>query len=163
MKILVGTILTILFMMGTSCEKAVNVEKEKEAILAVLYAESEAALAKDKDRVFSFHVQDEMETRLEMGQYGYNKYEGWEEVKKLLGDYMGGEGEVGGVENLKNTKENIVMKVTGNSAWLSCDNILEWTTDGAKDGYSNLQIVFFEKIKGEWKISFSAYYGKPKP
>ena len=163
MKICIGTILTILFMVGTSCEQAVNVEKEKEAILAVLHAEGAAAIAKDMEGVFALHVKDELETRLEMGLYGYNKYEGWEEVEKLLSDFMGGEGEIGGVEDLKNTKENVVMKVTGNTAWLTCDNILEWTTDGVKDGYTNLQIVFFEKIKGEWKISFAAYYGKPKP
>ena len=163
MKIFTGTILAILFIVSTSCEQAVDIEKEKEAILAVLHAESEAFLAKDNDALFALHLQDDMETRLEMGQYGYNRYEGWEEVKTLLGDIIGGDGSLGGVENLKNTKENIRMKVSGNSAWLICDNVLEWTVDGGTDGYSNLQILFFEKAKGEWKISFAAYYSPPKP
>ena len=35
MKIFVGTILAILIFAGTSCQMAVDVEKEKEAILAV--------------------------------------------------------------------------------------------------------------------------------
>lgn len=163
MKILTGTILAILLIVGSSCQQTVDIEKEKEAVLAVLHAESEAALAKDTERAFAQHMQDDMETRLEMGQYGYSSYVGWEEVKQLIGDYMGGEGEIGGVENLKNTKENVRMKVSGNSAWLICENKLEWTIEGGTDGYSNLQIVFFEKAKGEWKISFAAYYSPPKP
>ena len=61
-----------------------------------------------------------------------------------------------------NRKENMVIKVTGNTAWLTCDNIWEWTIDGNKGGYSNIQVTFLEKIKGEWKISFAAYYSKPQ-
>ena len=162
MKIITGTILTLMLIVGTSCEQNVDIEKEKEAILALLQAESEAMLAKDKDAAFALHVQDELETRLEMGQYGYNRYEGWEEVKALVGDYIGGEGQVYGVDDLKNAKENVRMKITGNTAWLVCDNILEWTTEEGPDGYSNLQILFLEKVKGEWKISFAAYYSPPK-
>ena len=56
MKIFVGTILAILILAGTSCQQAVNVEKEKEAILAVLDEESAAMLAMDKERVFALHV-----------------------------------------------------------------------------------------------------------
>ncbi len=56
----------------------------------------------------------------------------------------------------------MVIKVTGNTAWLTCDNIWEWTIDGNKGGYSNIQVTFLEKIKGEWKISFAAYYSKPQ-
>jgi hypothetical protein len=163
MKRIAGAFLAIVLIAGTSCQQAVDIEKEKEAILAILHAESDATLAKDAEGLFAQHMQDEMETRLEMGQYGYNSYEGWEEVKSLLGDFLEGTGEAGGVEDLKNTKENVRMKVTGNTAWLVCDNKLEWTSNGVKDGYSNLQIVFFEKEQGEWKISFAAYYSPPKP
>jgi hypothetical protein len=105
------------------------------------------------------YVQDEMTTRLELGEYGFNRYEGWEEVGKLLGDFLSGEG-MGGVDAV-NRKENVLIKVTGNTAWLTCDNIWEWTNEGEKGGYNNIQVLFFEKIKGEWKISFSAYYTKP--
>ena len=162
MKIFVGTILTVLLIAGTSCQPKVNVEKEKEAIMAVLEEEGAAALAKDKDRMFALHVQDDMETRLELGEYGYNTYTGWNEVGKLLGDAVGGEGALGGADAVSK-KENVVIKVTGNTAWLTCDNIWEWTVDGKKGGYSNIQVNFLEKIKGKWLISFAAYYSKPQP
>ena len=162
MKFFAGTILAILILTGTSCQQAVNVEKEKEAILAVLQEEGDAALAQDKDRMFALHVQDELETRLELGEYGFNTYKGWDEVGGLLGDVLSGDGALGG-ENAVNRRENMIIKVTGNTAWLTCDNIWEWTTDGVTGGYSNIQVTFFEKIKGDWKISFAAYYSKPQP
>jgi hypothetical protein len=159
MKIFVGTILAILVIAGTSCEQAVNVEKEKEAIMAVLEEEGAAVLAQDKDRLFALHVKDDFETRLELGEYGFNTYKGWGEVGGLLGDWIDSDGDVAG-ENPVNTKENMVIKVTGNTAWLTYDNKWVWTNDGIEDGYNNIQIIFLEKIKGEWKISFSAIYSK---
>ena len=162
MKIFLGTILAILIFAGTSCQRAVNVEKEKEAILAVLQEEGDAVIAQDKDRLFALHVQDDLETRLELGEYGFSTYKGWDEVGALLGDWIDSDGEVAG-ENPVNTKENMVIKVTGNTAWLTYDNKWEWTNDGITGGYNNIQIIFLEKIKGEWKISFSAIYSKSMP
>jgi len=161
MKIFTGTILGILIIAGTSCQQTVNVEKEKEAILAVLEEEGAALLAKDKDRLFALHVKDELETRLELGEYGFNTFKGWDEVGKLLGDVVGAEGPLGG-EDAVNKKENMIIKVTGNTAWLTYDNTWEWTLGGEKAGYSNIRVTFLEKIKGEWKISFAAYYSKPQ-
>ena len=152
----------ILLFAGSSCKQAVDVEKDKEAILALLNAEGEALMAKDKDRLFDFYVQDDLTTRLELGEYGYNRYEGWEEVGGLLGDFLSGEGSGLGADAV-NKKENVIIKVTGSTAWLTCDNIWEWTGEGQEYSYNNIQVLFFEKIRGEWKISFSAYYTKPRP
>lgn len=143
--------------LGTSCQPKVNVEKETEAILAVLQEEAEGLKTMDKDRVYATHMQDSQETRMELGVYGYNIYEGWDDIESLLGDYMEG----GEHMTHDNSKENVIIKISGNSAWLTCDNVWSWTTEDGEDGFSNIQITFLEKVKGEWKISFSAYYNKP--
>lgn len=151
-------VFAIIILAATSCQQ--NIEKEKEAILAVLQEESDAVVANDKERVFAVHVRDSLESRWELGIYGYNMYKGWNEVQTLLSDFMGdGMGNTDPV----NVKENMTLKVAGKSAWLTCDNIWKWTVDGHPGGYNNIQITFLEKIKGEWKISFSAYYTKPVP
>ena len=143
-------------LMGTSCQPKVNLEKEKEAIMAVLREESEGLKAMDKDRIFSTHIQDSDEVRMELGVYGFNTYHGWDKIEALLGDYVEGSEPLA----LENSKQNVILKVTGNTAWLTCDNVWK-DKNGGEGGFSNIQIVFLEKVKGEWKISFSAYYSKP--
>ena len=145
-------------LIGTACQPKVNIEKEKEAILAVLLEEGDAAASMDKDRVYATHIQGSEEMRMELGVYGYRVYEGWDDIETLIGDFL----DAGtSQDNLSISKENVVIKVAGTSAWLVCDNILQWGAGAEKDGYSNIQIVFLEKVKGDWKISFSAYYNKP--
>ena len=150
------SIFALILLAGTSCQKTVNVEKEKEAIMALLQEETDATIAMDLDRIFALHVQDDMETRLELGVYGFNTFQGWDEIKMLFEDAIGG----WEVENPVNSKENVIIKVTPNSAWLTCDNLWTWSVDGETLGYSNIQVLFLEKIKGDWKISFASYYSK---
>jgi len=147
----------VALVVGTSCQPKVNIEKEKEAILAVVIEESEGMRTMDMERVIATHIQDSDETRLELGVYGYNVYQGWDKIESLLGDYLEG----GQHSNEVNSKENVIIKVTGNSAWLTCDNVWRSGTDSDEVVFSNIQITFLEKVKGEWKISFSAYYSKP--
>jgi len=149
----------IAILIGTSCQPKVNVEKETIAIMAVLQEESEGLKAADKDRVFATHIKDSQETRLELGVYGYNVYYGWDNIESLLGDYLEG----GPHMTQVNSKEDVILKITGNSAWLACNNVWRGSSEDGEDGFSNVQIVFLEKVKGEWKISFSAYYNKPQP
>jgi hypothetical protein len=144
-------------LIGTSCQPSVNIEKEKEAVLAVILEEADALLAMDKERVFATHIQSSEEMRLELGVYGYRIYDGWEEIGSLIGDFVDAEPS----EHAKISKENVKIKVAGTAAWLICDNVFSWGTGEEKDGYSNIQIAFLEKVQGEWKISLTAYYNKP--
>lgn len=143
--------------LGTSCQPKVNLEKEKEAILAVILEEADGFMSMDKDKVYATHLQGEEEIRLEMGVYGYRAYMGWEEIEGMIGDYLDGEQ----VDDIKVSKEDVTIKVAGTGALLACNNVISWGSGEAQDGYTNVQIVFLEKIKGEWKISFTAYYNKP--
>lgn len=148
-------IITVLI--GTSCQPKVNLDKEKEAIMAVLQEESDGLKTMDKDRIFATHIQGSEEIRVELGVYGYSTYQGWDKIEALIGDYV----EDGQPMALENSKENVILKVTGNSAWLICDNVWKGDQGSTESEISNIQIVFLEKVKGEWKISFAAYYSKP--
>ena len=99
-------------------------EKEKEAILAVLEEEGAAALAKDKDRMFALHGQEDLETRLAHGEFGFNTYTGWNEVGDLLGDALSGEGILGG-ENADGKTQFFKRENFGSVqtiAFSQCDN-----------------------------------------
>jgi len=146
-------------MAGTSCKTETNIEKEKEAILGVLDQQSAAFLSGNLEEAYAAHTQDEMETRLEMGPYSYNTFRGWDEIKALIEDAAPGYMHPGAV----NTRENVIIKVMGDCAWLTCDNIWKWELDEGTEGFANIQVVFFEKIEGDWKISFASFYNKAAP
>ena len=111
------------------------------------------------DKLASLHVQDESDTRLA----GTTLYKGWEDIKSLLNGYIENNKKEPFGENFRNKKENIRLKVTGNTAWAICDNIWKWEdADGETGGFQNIHISFLEKIDGDWKLSFEAYVKSPE-
>lgn len=153
MKIQVLSTIGIALLLAVSCQP--NIEKEKEAVMAVLMAESDALIAADFEAFKALHTQGELESRIEMGIYGYNVYKGWEKVSGLVKDFLNEEA----MGKIVNTKENCIVYVNGKSAWITCDNV--WVDRSTEEIlYNNLQIAFLEKQGGNWKIAFSAYYTK---
>ena len=156
MKKIQFAFLAILFLLFSSCQEKIDVETEKAAIIEVLNAEGSTFAANDLEGVFALHVQDELSTR-----YSGNKvYKGWDEIKALYDSYI--ERNTGDTTwtNARNIKENIILKVTGNTAWLICDNIWKFEFNNEPQEMSNVQIAFFEKLDGTWKISFNAFVPK---
>jgi hypothetical protein len=58
-----------------------------------------------------------------LGATYYNLYKGWDEIKNLYENYIKVNSTDSSWKNPRNYKENVMMKVAGNSAWLVCDNI----------------------------------------
>ncbi len=143
-----------------SCQEKIDIEKEKEAIMAVIQEAGDAAAAMDMERLFAVHVQDSLDTRLQLGENNYTIYAGWDEIKSLFESWT--EMDRTGYENPKNFKENVILKVIDDCAWLICDNIWKWNYEGEPGGFDNIQITFLEKIEGEWKISFTSFITKPE-
>lgn len=156
MKKSVFVFITLLLMAGYSCQEKTDIEKEKAAIIKVLNDEGKTFTANDLEGVFALHIQDQQATRLE----GNNIYSGWDEIKPLYEDYIERNKNDTTYHNSRNIKENIILKVTGNTAWLTCDNIWKWEVNNEPQESSNRQISFFEKINGEWKFSFNAFMPK---
>jgi hypothetical protein len=153
MKIQRLSIIAIALFLAVSCQP--DIEKENESVMSVLMAEADALLAADFDAFKALHTQGELETRIEMGIYGYSVYKGWDKVSDLIRDFL----KEGASEDVVNTKENCIVHVSGKSAWVTCDNV--WFDRSSQEiFYNNLQIAFLEKQGGSWKISFSAYYTK---
>jgi hypothetical protein len=151
----------LIFLACLSCKEKINIAKEKEAILKVLQEEGNAYAANDQKRVFAVFIQDS--TSLKLEQRSSNQiYTGWDEIKKSY------ESELNFLisnntfwKNPKNQKENIIIKVVGNSAWVLCDNIWKYEANNAEVKTTNMQIAFFVKINGEWKFSFNGFIQKP--
>lgn len=162
MKKLIYVFFAVILLAGTSCKQKIDVTKEKEAVLKVLQEEGDAFAVSDLNRVLAVNIQDSTATRLVQG-YGGNKiYSGWEEIKKMYEGYFKNFAANSSLKNPKNLKENIIMKVVGNSAWVMCDNIWKYDYQGKAQEQGNIQIAFFEKVNNEWKFSFDAFILKPE-
>lgn len=132
-------------------------DKEKEAILKVMKQETDVFAKHDMETLTTLHVQSEMDTRLA----GAKIYKGWDEVEALLKSYIERNKKDTTSKNIRNEKENIRLKVTGNTAWVICDNIWKWEESGETKDLQNIQISFLEKIDGKWKFSFNAFVAVP--
>ena len=163
MKKIIFSFLALSLIAGSSCQEKIDIEKEKEAIMAVLQERGDAMIENDMERLFAIHVQDSLDTRLDypLDENNYTIYAGWDEIKSLFESWA--EMDRTGFEDAKNWKENVILKVIDDCAWLICDNHWSFKSEGEPGVRDNIQITFLEKIEGEWKISFTAFIQKPEP
>ena len=161
MKKYLLSLIVLVFLAGTGCQEKIDIEKEKEAIMAVLQEQGVASATMDMERLFAVYVQDSLDTRLQTNKNNHSIYAGWDEIKSLIESRK--ESDWTRFENMMNSKENVILKVIDDCAWLICDNIWKWNYEGEPGGFDNIEITFLEKIEGEWKISFTAFITKPEP
>jgi ketosteroid isomerase-like protein len=147
---------TLFLLVGISCEKKVDIEKEKEAIKALIYNESQTFMQKDTAKLFSYYIQDDNQTRLTMGCDTIQLYRGWGKISSLLKN-----ADFAGMSNIKNSKDFIHIKVMGDVAWAMYKDI--WTYNSKEITVKNTLFctMILEKKVNEWKISgFSFYVAK---
>ncbi len=136
----------------SGCEKAIDYEKEKAAIIALMEKETQTYIDRDFDGMFSTHVQDSLNMRLTAGASNYVFAQGWEDVSRhMTGDET--EDDLGVDIHSTVEKTNFRMKIYPQSAFVVCDQ--KWTSQYEDD----MQVRFLEKVEGEWKISFVSFIG----
>ena len=142
----------------SGCEKAIDYDKEKAAIIAVMEKETQTYIDRDFEGMFSTHLQDSTNIRLTAGADNYVFAEGWEDVSKHM---TGDETEDGrGVEvGVFNAHRYYRMKICEASAFVVCNQVWSSTYDDDVTEIESIQVRFLEKIDGEWKISFVSFIG----
>jgi hypothetical protein len=136
-----------------ACQDNANVEKEKEAILNVLLEEGRLFSEFDMNGITELHITDATATRYDGGS---KVYSGWDDIESLYESYIERNKEFQS-DNDRNEKENVIIKVNGNNAWVICDNIWKWDENEESFSAMNKQIAFLEKVDGEWKIAFNSF------
>jgi ketosteroid isomerase-like protein len=136
------------FIFLTSCKHKVDLEKEKEAIKAVIYNETQAYLQKDTAKIFSYYVRDSFQTRLTVNCDTFTVRKGWNEVSALfLNSYNTS------ISNPKNSKEFLQIKVIGDAAWVMYIDNWNYDLNGSLVAGKLLNTMILEKKENEWKIS----------
>jgi hypothetical protein len=154
--IVAGLAATLLIFSG--CEKKVDYEKERAAIIEVINKETQSYIDRDFDAMYATHVHDSLNMRLTAGADNYVFAEGWDQVAK----HMSGEeteDDLGPDIHIKVEKSNYRMRIYPTSAMVVCDQ--KWTSsyDNDTTEINSIQVRFLEKINGEWKISFVSFVG----
>ena len=147
-KYFLSLIVLVLFA-GISCQKKIDIEKEKAAIIAVIEEETEAFFDSDINRLSATHVQDETNIRLTATKSGYTYDVGWEKIKSFFLDYFENEAEPG---DFKEVKTNYKIKVYEGSAWAVFDN--DFYNGEGELLSTSIHAEFLEKVNGEWKLVF---------
>jgi len=142
----------------SGCEKAIDYEKEKAAIIALMEKETQTYIDRDFEGMFSTHVQDSLNMRLTAGADNYVFAEGWEDVSRhMISDET--EDDLGVDIHITVERTNFRMKIYPVSAFVVCDQ--KWISQYEEEvvEMKSVQVRFLEKIEGEWKISFVSFIG----
>jgi len=158
-KILIA--FSVLFSIITfSCQTENRFEKEKQAVMSVIQNESEFARDGNYEGLIDLYVRDEYNTRLMVNPESYYIISGWDTLGSFFEQFK--ERDETDLSGIKVSKENPMIKIMGNKAWLVCDNIWEGTYEGENFRNEGLQVTFLEKAGGKWKISFAGWLSKPE-
>lgn len=161
MKILVYVLFTVIFLASMSCQKKVDIEKETEAIKALIHNETQAYIQNDTAKVLSYYIHDNFQTRLQANCDSFRLYKGWNELSTLFKSFN-----TSGFNNPKNTKDFFQIKVVGDIAWAIYKDNWTYTTTVTSQGNMKDTLITgyllctmnLEKKVNEWKISsFSLY------
>ncbi len=145
MKKYLWTLFALIILAGTSCQEKIDIEKEKEAIKAVIEKETNAYFARDIDQQFEAFLQDETTVGVAVGKDGLA--DGWEEFSAF---YKGMYENSPEPTNLQVKNKNYIIKVYKDCAWAVYDEYSVDENDSISSGPRCIR--FMEKVDGEWKI-----------
>ena len=113
------TLLAVIWMV--SCRPSIDVEAEKQAIIDVINAETEAYLDFDFEKVKSFYLQDSLNFRLTTGADDHVFLDGWVEIESFFrNELIDGNPHVPADTHIKVTKDDYRIRVFENSAFVLC-------------------------------------------
>jgi hypothetical protein len=151
MKTSLSILLAIILFAGLSCQDKMDIEKEKEAIKAVIEEETQSYLDNDFKELANAHLQDETTLRISAWKDGYQILNGWKAIGDSLKSLI--EADTNDVK-VKFTNSDYLIKIYPQSAWAAFTQIWSATYEGKDYTSQTRETRFLEKVKGEWKIVF---------
>jgi hypothetical protein len=152
---------TLIFVLGTSCEEKINIEKEKEAIKAVFEADKTAYFNQDFNAMGELWIKEPSSIKIFMSDKGLTKYEGWENInasqKKETEDNSWDRKQV------KATFLNYnIDLIDDESASVVCETAWDGIFGADTLSLKQSRIVVLKKVDGKWKYSLHSIFNIPK-
>lgn len=152
MKVLLATVLAVFILAGTSCHNEVDIEKEKEAIIAVIENETKSYFDSNYEQQSISFLQDESLIVLVSGKKEYGYAVGWDQVSKNhKTNYE--KNPLPDTDRFQNIDYKI--KVYEKSAWAVYD---EMVYSGEGEFIRKvINVRFLEKVDGAWRIAYLSH------
>ena len=143
----------------SSCQRKVDVEKEKEAIRALINTEKQGYFDKDLGKMASTWVQRPSSVKIFMSQNGETDLFGWakisessrEEIAKIDSNYR----------NIRLEFSDFQFNVYESGAWAIFKAKWNWTYKEEQKAMEQTRIMAFEKVEEKWKTTLMAIYSVP--
>jgi len=145
-----SALVMMLILMG--CSSKTNTASEEEAIKAVINAETQAWIDRDPEKMKTFYIQDQFQTRVNIQDSVYSVTTGWDKRSTAI-DTLTKYADWVGVDQFKVGKEFLAMKVMGRTAWVILRETQDMTFHGSPSMAVAIIYVVLEKPEKDWKIS----------
>jgi uncharacterized protein (TIGR02246 family) len=156
--ILISAALGLIF---NACKPTVDIEKEKEAIKAVIHAETQAFYDKNSTAFKDLYIQDEDQTRVMLVGTDLAITKSWSKLK-IMADSIPFY-DWSAQKDFKFSHDFVTIKVIGNVAWAIVKYQSTYVLNGVETKDNDLQTIVLEKTDGKWKISCFVISTIPHP
>jgi hypothetical protein len=143
----------------SSCQTRVDLEKEKEAIKAVLEQEKKGYFDKNSEMMAATWVQKSSSVKMFMSQEGEIDMFGWEKISErdkedISKDYSD-------YKNIHVGYSDFQFSLYESNAWAIFKARWDWTYKDKPGKLEQTRIMAFEKVEGKWKTTLMAIYNVP--
>ena len=161
MKTIIFSILALLLIAGTiCCQEKINIEKEKEAIKAVIEQAMAASYDEaDYDQIVNNWIHEPYALVSYASKYDQWHIKGWQEMDELFKKHASYFDSIQLAQNWKYVSfENYdyTIRVYQQCAWASFYSKFIFTMQEANLDKEILEVRFLERHEGEWKIIYSS-------
>ena len=149
------TLFALILLAGTSCQERIDIEKEKEAIIAVNEEERTAFFDHEITRLEAIWVQEPTSQRIFTSENTLTILNGWTEIFTNYRESMDADW-WNDYEDLLANFSNYEINVYDNTAMVYHD--IKWTGKylGEETEMNQKRVLHYVKIDGTWKIDFTA-------
>lgn len=153
--------LPVMLIAGFSCNQSLDVDNEKDALIAVCEEERDAYFARDIDRLESVWMHEPTSRRLWCNRNGITELNGWQEIDTNYEEDFKNEEKWENMADVSAEFSNYDIQVFSNTALVYHD--LRWTGTykGEVLDAARKRIVHFVKEGGDWKFQMTTHIEIP--
>jgi hypothetical protein len=146
---------------GNSCQQALNVEKEKEVLIAVNEEERDAYFARDLGRLETIWKQEPASKRIFTSASAITELNGWQEIRANYEEDFNNAEKWDDMKDITASFSHYDIQITGKTALLYHD--IHWTGEyrGEALDITQKRIVHFVHEGGSWKFNVTVQMSVP--